>query len=89
MKKSKSGVSSFKAATNILFILNEFKNYIRSIPDYPKGILFRDITTLIKDEKAFAAVIDQIVSKSKKFNFDKIAAIGQEVLCLLLLFLIF
>ena len=28
------------------------KNYIRSIPDYPKkGILFRDITTLIKDEK--------------------------------------
>ena len=52
------------------------KNYIRSIPDYPKkGILFRDITTLIKDEKAFAAVIDQIVSKSKKFNFDKIAAI--------------
>ena len=31
------------------------KNYIKSIPDYPKkGILFRDITTLIKDEKAFA-----------------------------------
>jgi adenine phosphoribosyltransferase len=30
------------------------KDYIRSIPDYPKkGILFRDITTLIKDENAF------------------------------------
>tara|TARA_B100001063_G_scaffold44334_1_gene38084 strand:- start:226 stop:753 length:528 start_codon:yes stop_codon:yes gene_type:complete len=52
------------------------KNFIRSIPDYPKkGILFRDITTLIKDEKAFAETIDQIVEKSKKFNFDKIAAI--------------
>ena len=52
------------------------KEFIRSIPDYPKkGILFRDITTLIKDEKAFAETINQIVEKSKKFNFNKIAAI--------------
>ena len=43
----------------------DLKNYIRSIPDYPKkGILFRDITTLIKDEKAFTETIDQIVNKS-------------------------
>tara|TARA_B100000787_G_scaffold41740_1_gene29638 strand:+ start:2733 stop:3260 length:528 start_codon:yes stop_codon:yes gene_type:complete len=52
------------------------KNHIRSIPDYPKkGILFRDITTLIKDEKAFADTIDQIIIKSKKYKIDKIAAI--------------
>ena len=52
------------------------KDFIRSIPDYPKkGILFRDITTLIKDEKAFAETINQIVERSKKFNFTKIAAI--------------
>ena len=52
------------------------KNHIRSIPDYPKkGILFRDITTLIKNEEAFAETINQIIEKSKKFNFDKIAAI--------------
>ena len=52
------------------------KDFIRSIPDYPKkGILFRDITTLIKDEKAFSETINQIVEKSKKFKFDKIAAI--------------
>jgi len=52
------------------------KNFIRSIPDYPKkGILFRDITTLIKDEKAFVETINQIVERSKKFNFTKIAAI--------------
>ena len=52
------------------------KDYIRSIPDYPKkGILFRDITTLIKDENAFAETINQIIEKSKKFNFTKIAAI--------------
>ena len=52
------------------------KDFIRSIPDYPKkGILFRDITTLIKDNKAFKETIDQIVEKSKKYKIDKIAAI--------------
>ena len=54
----------------------DLKEYIRSIPDYPKkGILFRDITTLIKDEKAFSQTIDLIVKKSEKFEIDKVAAI--------------
>ena len=52
------------------------KDFIRSIPDYPKkGILFRDITTLIKDENAFTECINQIIERSKKYNFTKIAAI--------------
>ncbi len=52
------------------------KDYIRSIPDYPKkGILFRDITTLIKNEKAFSETINQIVKILKNYEFDKIAAI--------------
>ena len=52
------------------------KDFIRSIPDYPKkGILFRDITTLIKDENAFSQTIDQIIERSKKLKFNKIAAI--------------
>ncbi|MDB2353915.1 adenine phosphoribosyltransferase [Candidatus Pelagibacter bacterium] len=52
------------------------KDYIRSIPDYPKkGILFRDITTLIKDENAFRECVDQIIERSKKYKVDKIAAI--------------
>ena len=52
------------------------KDYIRSIQDYPKkGVLFRDITTLIKNEKAFEETINQIVERSKKFEFTKIAAI--------------
>ena len=52
------------------------KEYIRSIHDYPKkGILFRDITTLIKDENAFAESINQIIERSKKYKIDKIAAI--------------
>ena len=54
----------------------DLKDYIRSIQDYPKkGILFRDITTLIKNEKAFKECINQIVERAKKFKVDKIAAI--------------
>jgi len=54
----------------------DLKEHIRSIQDYPKkGVLFRDITTLIKNEKAFSECIDQIVERSKKFQFDKLAAI--------------
>ena len=54
----------------------DLKEYIRSIPDYPKkGILFRDITTLIKNEKAFKESIDQIIERVKDIKFDKIAAI--------------
>ena len=54
----------------------DLKEYIRSIPDYPKkGILFRDITTLIKNETAFAETINQIVERSKNYKIDKIAAI--------------
>ena len=54
----------------------DLKKYIRSIPDYPKkGILFRDITTLIKNPEAFNFAIDKIVEISKKIEFDKISAI--------------
>jgi len=54
----------------------DLKDYIRSIADYPKkGILFRDITTLIKNENAFKHTIDLLVEASKVFNSNKIAAI--------------
>ena len=54
----------------------DLKKYIRSIQDYPKkGILFRDITTLIKDPQAFNFAIDKIVEISKKIQFDKVSAI--------------
>ena len=54
----------------------DLKDYIRSIPDYPKkGILFRDITTLIKNEKAFSFSINLMLEKLKNYNFDKITAI--------------
>ena len=54
----------------------DLKKYIRSIQDYPKkGILFRDITTLIKNKDAFKDCIDQISKILNELNFDKIAGI--------------
>ena len=54
----------------------DLKKYIRSIQDYPKkGILFRDITTLIKNADAFKVTNDKILEIAKKIDFDKVAAI--------------
>jgi len=54
----------------------DLKKHIRSIPDYPKkGILFRDITTLIKNSEAFKLTNDKIIEIAKTIEFDKVAAI--------------
>ena len=54
----------------------ELSKYIRSIPDYPKkGILFRDITTLIKNKEAFRETIDQLCALTSKITFNKLAAV--------------
>jgi adenine phosphoribosyltransferase len=57
-------------------LIMNLKKYIRSIPDYPKkGILFRDITTLIKNPEAFRYTVDKILKISEKIEFDKVSAI--------------
>ncbi len=54
----------------------ELRKYIRSIPDFPKpGILFRDITTLLKDKKAFKSAVESLVNKYKKKKIDKVVAV--------------
>jgi len=54
----------------------DLKKHVRSIPDYPKkGILFRDITTLIKNAEAFKYTNDKIIELAKTIEFDKVAAI--------------
>mgnify|MGYP001232932877 CR=1 FL=1 len=54
----------------------DLKKYIRSIQDYPKkGILFRDITTLIKNPEAFKFANDRIIEIAKNIQFDKVSAI--------------
>jgi len=54
------------------------KSKIRTIPNYPKkGIMFRDITTLIKDPVGFRLVIDSLTQRyiNADFNFDTIVGI--------------
>tara|TARA_B100001167_G_C16653170_1_gene249627 strand:- start:159 stop:686 length:528 start_codon:yes stop_codon:yes gene_type:complete len=54
----------------------DLKKYIRSIQDYPKkGILFRDITTLIKDDQAYKYTVDKIAEMIININFDKVVGI--------------
>ncbi len=54
----------------------DFKNCIRNIPDFPKpGILFRDITTLLGNKKAFKLAIDKVVAKYKSKKIDVVVAI--------------
>ncbi|MCX6747112.1 MAG: adenine phosphoribosyltransferase [Candidatus Pacearchaeota archaeon] len=52
------------------------KNKIRTIPDFPKkGIMFRDITTLLKDKESFKKLIDILYGRYKDYNIDVIAGI--------------
>ena len=49
---------------------------IRNIPDFPKkGIVFRDITTLLKDGPAFAEAVDALRAKYQRTHIDKIASV--------------
>ena len=49
---------------------------IRTIPDYPKpGILFRDITTLLGDARAFRRAVDELVQPWAGTKVDKVAGI--------------
>lgn len=55
---------------------NDLKASIRSIPDYPKpGIMFRDITTLLGDARAFRRAVDELVQPWAGSKVDKVAGI--------------
>lgn len=54
----------------------DLKSTIRTIPDYPKpGILFRDITTLLGDARAFAYAVDQLAAPFLDASISKVAGI--------------
>ena len=54
----------------------DLKTAIRSIPDYPKpGIMFRDITTLLGDARAFRRAVDELVHPYAGGQVDKVAGI--------------
>jgi adenine phosphoribosyltransferase len=55
---------------------NDLKAAIRNIPDYPKkGIMFRDITTLLGDARAFRRAVDEMVQPWAGMKVDKVAGI--------------
>jgi adenine phosphoribosyltransferase len=55
---------------------NDLKAAIRTIPDYPKpGIMFRDITTLLGDARAFRRAVDELVQPWAGMKIDKVAGI--------------
>ena len=50
------------------------KSVIRTVPDYPKaGIMFRDVTSVLEDHKAFSLVIAEMVKHFSPMGFDKVA----------------
>ncbi len=54
----------------------DLKKFIRDIPDFPqKGVMFRDITTILKNPDAFKFCIDSIVNKYKNSKIDKVVSI--------------
>lgn len=54
----------------------DLKKHIRDVPDFPKpGIIFKDITPLLGDAKAFAALIDAFVEKYKNSGISKVCGI--------------
>ena len=55
---------------------DDLRNAIRTIPDYPKpGIMFRDITTLLGDARAFRRAVDELVQPWAGMKIDKVAGI--------------
>jgi adenine phosphoribosyltransferase len=57
--------------------MDDFKKLIREVPDFPKpGILFYDITTLLKDKKGFRDIMDQLTKQVSAFKPDYV--VGME-----------
>ncbi len=56
--------------------MNEVKDYIRTIPDFPhEGIMFRDVTTLFLDPRGFRMAIDQMLAPYPGTDIDKVAGL--------------
>lgn len=56
--------------------MQELKSYVRDIPDFPKkGIIFKDITTLLKDKLAFRQAVDRIADEFKDKKIDLVISV--------------
>lgn len=56
--------------------MKKLEDYITNIPDYPeKGIIFRDITTVLQDKDGFRIAMDELCRLAKDFEFDTVAGL--------------
>ena len=56
--------------------MHEVEKYIRSIPDFPEpGIIFRDVTTVMKDPNGLKIAIDSMIDKVKDLDFDVVVGL--------------
>ena len=54
--------------------MKALEDYVTTIPDFPKkGIMFRDITTILNDKDGFKLAIDGLIEKLKGLDFDVVA----------------
>jgi adenine phosphoribosyltransferase len=57
-------------------MMADLKSFVRDIPDFPKkGIIFKDITTLLKDGKAFRDAVDKIAKEYKDKKIDAVLSV--------------
>ena len=61
---------------NVYYVSESIKSKIRTVPHWPKqGIMFRDITTLLKDAQGFKETIDLLYDRYKDKKIDKVIGI--------------
>jgi adenine phosphoribosyltransferase len=69
-------VSSRRIVTRPVDLTQLIIDRIRDVPDYPKpGVIFKDITPLLADHTAFAAVVDAVVAHYGRGTIDKVAGV--------------
>ena len=74
MRKKRSGTN--RRARGTVRANMDYKALIREVPDFPKpGVLFYDITTLLKDARAFRAILDELAVRYRGKKIDKIVGI--------------
>ena len=56
--------------------MKKIEDYVRSIPDFPEpGIIFRDVTTVMKDPNGLKIAIDSMIDKVKDLDFDVVVGL--------------
>ncbi len=75
-KYSELEIKNIEAINGFGMNINELKKSIRDVPDFPKkGIIFKDITTLLKNPLYFKSSIELLIQECRKYSVDKVIGI--------------